>query len=161
MYNQRVNKINQWKNCKWNVNLIKTTRGRLSTLYKIIEWSFLSKFLIIILNSYSIFAKRLILDVSQVLSSLLTTIKYTFLKDNKRVISRFFGTVALTTYPGFYLINVTNRNTKNTKARCQMSLKLTVRTPEWHQWHHSSVFVVNFQHISHIHLVFQSVISSK
>ena len=102
----------------------------MSTLYKIIEWSFLSKFLIIILNSYSIFAKRLILDVSPVLSSLLTTIKYTFLKDNKRVISRFFGTVALTTYPGFYLINVTNRNTKNTKARCQMSLKLTVRTPE-------------------------------
>ena len=89
--------------------------------------------LVEILNHFKveiISAKRLILDVSQVLSSPLTTINYTFLTNNKKVISRFFGIVALTAYPGFYLIKVTNRNTKNTKARCQMTLKLTVRTPE-------------------------------
>ena len=34
--------------------------------------------------------------------------------------------VALTTQPGFYLLQVNNRNTKNTKTRFEMCLKLTV-----------------------------------
>ena len=46
--------------------------------------------------------KSTILDVSKVLSSSLSTINQTFLTKNKRVISRFFGTVALTTWPRFY-----------------------------------------------------------
>ena len=41
--------------------------------------------------------------MSQVLSSPLTTINQMFLTNNKRAISRFFGTVALTTQPEFYL----------------------------------------------------------
>ena len=46
--------------------------------------------------------KSIILDVSEVLSSSLSTINQMFLTENKRVISRFFGTVALTTWPRFY-----------------------------------------------------------
>ena len=42
--------------------------------------------------------------------------------------SRFFGTVFLTTQPEFYMFKVNNRNTKNTRARCQICLKLTLRT---------------------------------
>ena len=57
-------------------------------------------------------AKRSILDVSLVLSSPLTTKNQTFLTNNKRAISRFFGTVALPTQPGLHLFKVNNRNTK-------------------------------------------------
>ena len=30
----------------------------------------------------------------------------------------------------------------------------TTKTPEWYQWRHSGVFIVNFEHISHLALVF-------
>ena len=45
----------------------------------------------------TIFAKSSILDASQVLSLPLTTLNQMFLTNNKRAISRFYGTVALTT----------------------------------------------------------------
>ena len=48
-----------------------------------------------------IFAKRSVLDVLQVLSSLLTTINQTLFTKNKRAILRFFGTFTLTTQLGF------------------------------------------------------------
>ena len=62
----------------------------------------------------------------------------------------FFGTVAVTTQTGFYLFKVNNRSTKNTGVRCKMYLKLIV-----------TVFIINFQQISHIHLVFPSMTLSK
>ena len=49
----------------------------------------------------TIYAKRSILDVLQVLSSPLTTINQMFFTNNKRAISRLFGTVTLSTQPGF------------------------------------------------------------
>ena len=64
-----------------------------------------------------IFAKKSILDVSQVPSSPEATINQTFLTHNKRAISRLFGTMAFSTQPGFYLNKVNNRSTKNTRAR--------------------------------------------
>ena len=67
-------------------------------------------------------------DVSQVLSSFLTEINQMFLTSNKTAISRFFRAVTLTTQPGFYLFQVNNRTTKNTKARCDMCLKLPERS---------------------------------
>ena len=57
----------------------------------------------------------------------------TFFTNNKRTISRFFATVTPTTQLGFYLLKVNNRNTKNTRARCEMCLKIIVRTPERRQ----------------------------
>ena len=47
----------------------------------------------------------------------------TFLTNNKRTISWFFGTVTLAIHPGFYQFKVNNRNTKNTIAKCEMRLK--------------------------------------
>ena len=35
-----------------------------------------------------------------------------------------------------------------------MCPKLIIKTPEWRQWHRSGVFIVNFEHISHLALVF-------
>ena len=61
----------------------------------------------------TIFAKRSILDVSQVLSSPLTAINQTFFMKNKRAISWFCGMLNLIAQPEFYLIKVNNRNIKD------------------------------------------------
>ena len=51
-------------------------------------------------------------------------------EQQKSYISQFFGTVALTTQPRFYLFKFSNRNTKNTSGGCEMCLELTVGAPE-------------------------------
>ena len=51
-------------------------------------------------------------------------------------------------YPdGNYMFKVNNRNTR---TRCDICSKLTIKTPEWRQ----NVFIGNFEHISHLVLVF-------
>ena len=52
---------------------------------------------------------------------------------------------------GIYLLKVNNRNTK---TRCEICSKLTTKTPERCHWCRSSVFIVNFGHISHFVLEF-------
>ena len=37
---------------------------------------------------------------------------------------------------------------------CEICSKLTIKTPEQRQWRRSGVFIVNFEHISHLVLVF-------
>ena len=44
-------------------------------------------------------------------------------------------------------------NNKNTRTRCEICLKLIIKTPEQCQWPRSGVFFVNFEHISHLVLV--------
>ena len=63
-----------------------------------------------------------------------------------------------------YLLKVNN---KNTRARCEICLKLTINTPEWQvnnkdtrtkperrYWLQFDLFIANFEHISHLVLVF-------
>ena len=50
-----------------------------------------------------------------------------------------------------YLLKVNNRNTGK---RCEICSKLTKKTLERHQWHGSGVFIVTFEYISHLFLVF-------
>ena len=38
---------------------------------------------------------------------------------------------------------------RNTRTRCEICSKLTVKTQERHQWRRSGVFIVKFEHISH------------
>ena len=52
---------------------------------------------------------------------------------------------------GNYMFKV---NSRNIRARCEICLKLTIKTPERGQWRGSGVFIVNFKHISHFVLVF-------
>ena len=52
---------------------------------------------------------------------------------------------------GIYLLEVNN---KNPRARCEICSKLTIKIPEQHQWRGSGIFFVNFEHISHLVLVF-------
>ena len=51
---------------------------------------------------------------------------------------------------GICLLKVNN---KNTKTRYEICSKLTIKIREQHQWHHSGIFIVNFEHISHLVLV--------
>ena len=44
-------------------------------------------------------------------------------------------------------------NKRNTRT-CEICSKLTIKTPEWRQWRRSGVFIFNFEHISHLVLVF-------
>ena len=56
------------------------------------------------------------------------------------------------TFPaGNYVIKVKNRNTR---TRCEICSKLTIKTPERRKWRHFGVFIVNFEHISQLILVF-------
>ena len=50
-----------------------------------------------------------------------------------------------------YLLKV---NDRNTRTRCEISSKLTIKTPDGRHWRRSGVFIVNFEHISHLVLVF-------
>ena len=56
---------------------------------------------------------------------------------------------AMTCNPAYiYLFKVNNRNTRK---KCEIYLKLTTKAPERRK---SDVFIVNFEHISHLFLVF-------
>ena len=50
-----------------------------------------------------------------------------------------------------YLFTVNNRNTR---ARCEIPLKLTIKTLERRNLRRFGVFIVNFEHISYLVLVF-------
>ena len=50
-----------------------------------------------------------------------------------------------------YMFKVNNRNTRTSRKICS---KLTTKTPERRQWRRSDVFIVNFELISHLILVF-------
>ena len=50
-----------------------------------------------------------------------------------------------------YMFKINNRNTR---TRCEICSKLTIETPERRQWCRSGVFIVKFEHISHLVLVF-------
>ena len=45
-------------------------------------------------------------------------------------------------------------NDRNTRTRCEICSKLTIKTPEQSYWLRSGVFIFNFEHISHLVLVF-------
>ena len=50
-----------------------------------------------------------------------------------------------------YLLKLNNRKTR---TRCELCSKLTLKTPERRQWRLSGVFIVNFEQILHLVLVF-------
>ena len=49
-----------------------------------------------------------------------------------------------------FIIKINNRHTK----KCDTCLKVTIKTPERRHWRRSGVFIVNFEHISHLFSVF-------
>ena len=57
-----------------------------------------------------------------------------------------------------YMFKINNRNTN---ARCGTCSKLPIKTPDRGQWHRSGIFIVNFEHISYLVLVFLLLTLSK
>ena len=45
-------------------------------------------------------------------------------------------------------------NNKNTRTRYEICSKLTIKIPERRHWRRSGIFIVNFEHISHLVLMF-------
>ena len=50
-----------------------------------------------------------------------------------------------------YLLKV---NKRNTRTRCEIWSKLTIKIPERCHWSRFGIFIINFEHISHLALVF-------
>ena len=50
---------------------------------------------------------------------------------------------------GIYLLKAKNRNTR---TRCEICSELTIKTPERNR-RRSGIFIINFEHISHLVLV--------
>ena len=57
---------------------------------------------------------------------------------------------------GIYLLKVNNRNTR---TRCEICSELTLKTPKRRQLCRSGVYVINFEHISLLVLVFLLLIA--
>ena len=92
------------------------------------------------------------------LSSEIFNIFEEFLNDFSKIGTSFLGILHLATKmwnkndpANIYLFKVSNRNISE---RCEICSKLTIKTPECWQWRHSGVFIVNFEYISHLFLVF-------
>ena len=45
-------------------------------------------------------------------------------------------------------------NNRNTRTRCEICSDVTIKTTEQRQWRRSGVFIVNFEQISYLVLVF-------
>ena len=58
----------------------------------------------------------------------------------------------------FYLFKVNNRNTRK---RCKICSKSTIKTLERRLWRFSGVFIVAIEHISHLFLLFLLLILNK
>ena len=62
-------------------------------------------------------------------------------------------------YPlGIYLLKVVIRSTR---TRCEICSKLIIKRPERHHWRRSGVFIINFEHISLLVLVFLLLTGSR
>ena len=73
-------------------------------------------------------------------------LKRKYCLDNKSYFSLFQSNPA-----DNYMLKVNHRNTR---ARCEICSKLTIKIPEHQQWSRSYVFIVNFEHILYLILVF-------
>ena len=57
---------------------------------------------------------------------------------------------------GNYMFKVNNRNTR---TRCEICSKLTIKIPDRRHWRRSGIFFVNFEHISYFVPVFLLTLS--
>ena len=73
-------------------------------------------------------------------------------KNEKRIVitvnNKFIVALILV---GNYIFKV---NSRNTRTRCEICSELTIKTSKRRHWLRSGVFIVNFEHISHLVLVF-------
>ena len=85
--------------------------------------------------------------IKNVLLSELPVYRYLPLKDRVYTESHAASGKKSNIPAGYYMFKVSNRNIK---SWCEICSKLTIKTPERRHWSHSGVFIVNFEHISHL-----------
>ena len=73
--------------------------------------------------------------------------QYRFINVPERCKGFYVGRRYSTDPANAYLLKV---NCSNTRKMFEICSKLTAKTPEQLQWFRSSVFIVNFEHISHL-----------
>ena len=73
-----------------------------------------------------------------------------YVEDDRSFLMSCQKNIARSNPAGIYLLKVNNRNTRT----CEICSKLTIKIPERRQRRRSSIFIVNFEHISHLVLVF-------
>ena len=61
------------------------------------------------------------------------------------------GIIIIITPTNIYLFKLNNRNTRK---RCEICSKLTIKTTARRPWRRSGVFIVNFKYIPHLFLLF-------
>ena len=101
-------------------------------------------------SSYSKTTKRSVSSVNQVLSQFQHNVKYL----RKCLSVQYSGTyywILLAVPANIYLFIVSN---KNTRKRCEIYWKLTIKKPKRRQWRPSGVFIVNFEYILHLFHLF-------
>ena len=69
-----------------------------------------------------------------------------------------FKSIGRSPYVAQPAITWSKLNNRNTRARCEICQKLIIKIPERRQWGRSGIFTDNFEHISHLVLVFQFLI---
>ena len=80
----------------------------------------------------------------------MTVDNYHFFQELKSLLSSIQN-IRSSKSSGIYMFKVNNRNTT---TRCEIRSKLTIKTPERRKWRRSDVYIVNFEHISHLVLMF-------
>ena len=107
------------------------------------RFSFRGTFLVV--SFYS--AQRFQVSRSLFLFAFLATSKAIFFLHNFFDLRR----IQISAPAGIYLLKVNNRHNR---TRCEICSKLIIKIPERRQWRRSGIFIVNFEHISHLFLVF-------
>ena len=74
----------------------------------------------------------------------------TLTRSNSHIFEKKILKMSLT-LAGIYLLKVNN---KNTRTRCEICSKLAIKIPERRYWRRSGIFIVNFEHSSHLVPVF-------
>ena len=59
--------------------------------------------------------------------------------------SQMLNEASTTCLADIYLLKANNRNTR---TRCEICSKLTIKIPERRHWRRSSIFIVNFEHFT-------------
>ena len=73
--------------------------------------------------------------------------------DNAYMKIMFFGNI-LTTIPFTANISLFKVGNRKSRKRCEIYSKLTIKTPKRRHWRRFGVFIVNFEHMSLLFLVF-------
>ena len=125
--------------CDFNINILKIhSKIKVATLQRR-QWSC---FLFIIINIEQ--------GETSVLSLLMDLNIFFTCSDNSVPSDSIYSA-------GIYLFKVNNRNSR---TRCEICSKLNMFKYVRHHWRRSGVFIVNFEHISHLLQVFLSLTSN-